>query len=303
MPRIAPERSALRVAALDLVGDRAVAHAEDLEPAGVGDHRLVPAHEVVDPAEALDQLRPGGEEQVERVREHHVVAEVAGLGDLERLDHRLRGERDEGGRADLAVVEAQDAGAGARRGVARADREARAPLSRRGGGARPDALPEPGQLLELVVREVAQEALADAVEVGRARAREQRLAGVGQHREAAAAVGRAGVADDQALALEPVDEARDARAAQQHAVGQLGHPQPLARRRLQVDQHVVRRQREIVRRQQLGVELADQGGVHAEKPRHAPSSTGVSSPAADRFPPVRSATSEVRVMAERIAGY
>ena len=100
--------------------------------------------------------------------------------------------------------------------------------------------------------------------VGRARA-SSASPGVGQHREAAAAVGHAGVADDQALALEPVDEARDARAAQQHAVGQLGHPQPLARRRLQVDQDVVRRQREIVRRQQLGVELADQGGVHAEE--------------------------------------
>ena len=36
---------------------------------------------------------------MERVAEHHVEAERAGLGDLERLHHRLGGERDEGRRA------------------------------------------------------------------------------------------------------------------------------------------------------------------------------------------------------------
>ena len=108
MPRIAPDAvDAAAGSPLDLVGDRAVAHREHLEAARVGDHGLVPAHEVVHAAEALDQLRAGREEQVERVREHHVVAEVAGLGDLERLDHRLGGERDERGRADLAAVRAR----------------------------------------------------------------------------------------------------------------------------------------------------------------------------------------------------
>ena len=48
------------VAALDLLGDGAAAHREDLEAAGVGDHRLVPAHEAVDAAEALDQPRAPG---------------------------------------------------------------------------------------------------------------------------------------------------------------------------------------------------------------------------------------------------
>jgi hypothetical protein len=66
----------------------------------------------------------GREEEVERVAEHHVVAELGGLGDLERLDHGLGGERDEGGRADLAVGEPQRARAGARRRVAMVDVEA-----------------------------------------------------------------------------------------------------------------------------------------------------------------------------------
>jgi serine/threonine-protein kinase len=118
---------AVRLAALDLVGDRAVAHREDLEAAGVGDDRPLPAHELVEAAELADQLVPGREEEVERVAEHHVVAELGGLGDLERLDHGLGGQRDEGGRADLAVGEPQRAAAGARR-------------RRRGGGCRSRAM-------------------------------------------------------------------------------------------------------------------------------------------------------------------
>ena len=69
----------LRGAALDLVGHGPVAHGEDLEAAGVGDDRPVPALEAVQPAELLDQLVAGREEQVERVPEHHVEAELAGL--------------------------------------------------------------------------------------------------------------------------------------------------------------------------------------------------------------------------------
>ena len=48
-----------RRAALDLVGDGAVAHREDLEAARVGDDRLVPAHEPVQAAEARDSSWPG----------------------------------------------------------------------------------------------------------------------------------------------------------------------------------------------------------------------------------------------------
>jgi hypothetical protein len=72
-----PQRGA---AALDLVGHRSVPHREDLEAAGVGDDRALPAHEAVQPAEPLDQLAPRAQEQVEGVAEHHLVAERRDLG-------------------------------------------------------------------------------------------------------------------------------------------------------------------------------------------------------------------------------
>ena len=112
-------------AALDLVGDAAVAHREDLEAAGVGDDRPVPAHELVQAAEAGDELVAGVEEQVEGVAQHHVVAQGGDLAGLEALDRGLGGERDEGGRADVAVGGAQDAGPRARARVAREDGEGR----------------------------------------------------------------------------------------------------------------------------------------------------------------------------------
>jgi hypothetical protein len=108
-----------------------VPHREDLEAARVGDHGSVPAHEAAHPAEALDQLGPRREEEVERVRENHLEAELRGLGDLERLHDRLGRERHERRRVHLAMREAQRAGAGARAGVARADREGRRQARRR----------------------------------------------------------------------------------------------------------------------------------------------------------------------------
>ena len=113
----------LRGAALDLVRDGAVAHGEDLETAGIGDDRPVPALEAVQPAELLDQLVAGREEQVERVAEHHVVAEGGDLADLERLDDGLGRQRHEGGRAHLAVGELERAGAGVGARIAGADGE------------------------------------------------------------------------------------------------------------------------------------------------------------------------------------
>ena len=104
----------LRGAALDLVGDGAVAHREDLEAAGVGDDRPLPALEAVQPAEPRDQLVARREEQVERVPQDHVEPELTGLAHFERLDDRLRRQRHEGGGADLAVRELERAGAGVR---------------------------------------------------------------------------------------------------------------------------------------------------------------------------------------------
>ena len=111
----------LGLAALDLVGDGAVSHREDLEPAGVGDDRLVPLLELVQPAEALDELLAGRQEQMERVPEHHVVAEGGGLADFERLDDGLGRERDEGRGPDLAVGELERAGAGVGARISGAD--------------------------------------------------------------------------------------------------------------------------------------------------------------------------------------
>ena len=51
------------------------------------------------PPSSRDQLVPGLDEQVERVAEHHVVAELGDLGRVERLHGRLGGERHERRRA------------------------------------------------------------------------------------------------------------------------------------------------------------------------------------------------------------
>ena len=82
-------------AALDLVGDAAVAHREDLKAPGVGDDRPLPAHEPVQAAELGHQLRSRGQEQVEGVAEHHLVAERLDVARLERLDGAPRGQRHE----------------------------------------------------------------------------------------------------------------------------------------------------------------------------------------------------------------
>ena len=72
-------------AALDLVGDAAVGEREDLEAAGVGDQRPLPAHEPVQPAGVGDPLRARRDEQVVGVAEDQLVAE---LGDLARTRAR-----------------------------------------------------------------------------------------------------------------------------------------------------------------------------------------------------------------------
>jgi len=80
-----------------------VTHREDLETAGVRHDRPAPAHELVQAAETLDPLVAGVEEQVERVPQDHVVAQLGHLGGEQALHRRLRRQRDEGRGADLAV--------------------------------------------------------------------------------------------------------------------------------------------------------------------------------------------------------
>ena len=77
--------------------------------------RCQPMNSCRPPSPAISSCA-GVEEQVERVAEHHVVAERGDLGGLEALDGRLRRQRDERRRADLAVRGAQDAGARPRAG-------------------------------------------------------------------------------------------------------------------------------------------------------------------------------------------
>src|SRR3546814_18191337 len=50
-------RAPLVAIALDLLGNRAVAKAEDLKAAAVGQHRPVPAHEAVPPTTVCDEFR------------------------------------------------------------------------------------------------------------------------------------------------------------------------------------------------------------------------------------------------------
>ena len=114
-------RLALVAAALDLLGHRSVSHGEHLVAARVRDDRPPPPHELVQPAQLADQLVPRLDEQVERVAEHHVVAQLGHLARVERLHGRRRGQRNERGRADLPMRGLDHTGAGG--AIARTDLE------------------------------------------------------------------------------------------------------------------------------------------------------------------------------------
>ena len=87
---------------------------ENLKPARVRQHRAIPIHEAVNPAEFLKYLRTRPQQQVIRVRQKHPCARR-----LERLDglpfhRRLRAHRHEDRRLHLAVQRRKRAGAGLR---------------------------------------------------------------------------------------------------------------------------------------------------------------------------------------------
>ena len=71
---------------------------------------------------------------------------------------------------------------------------------------------------------------------------------------------------DGAGADEPVDEPRQPALAEQHRGGEVGHAEAPVRGVAQVEQHLVLVQREAVRGAKPGVEVADEGAVHAEEP-------------------------------------
>ncbi len=114
-------------AALDLLGHRPVAHREHLVAAGVGDDRPPPAHELVQPAHLADQLVARLDEEVERVAEHHVVAELGHLARVQRLHGRRRRKRHERRSAHRPMRSVDHPGAGG--AIARTDLE----RSHRGG--------------------------------------------------------------------------------------------------------------------------------------------------------------------------
>ena len=89
--------------------DQRVAQREDLEAAGVGEDRPVPAGERVQAAELLDQLVAGPEMEVVRVSEHDRGTERSHLVRVERLDRAFRTDRHERRRRDVAVGRTQDA--------------------------------------------------------------------------------------------------------------------------------------------------------------------------------------------------
>ena len=122
----ASERDAVVVDPRDRVAQR-----EDLEAAGVGEDRRVPAHEPVQPAEVADQLVARPEVQVVGVAEQDLRAEVAHLVRVQRLHGPLRPDGHEDGRLDLPVRRPQHPGP--RRPVGRLHLEDRAPgaMSRR----------------------------------------------------------------------------------------------------------------------------------------------------------------------------
>jgi hypothetical protein len=113
------ERDAVVVDARDRVAQR-----EDLEPAGVGQDRPVPAHERVQSAELADHVVARPEMQVIRVAEQDLRPEVAHLVRVQRLDRPFRADGHEHGRPNLPVRGPEQRGA--RSPVHRRDLEDRA---------------------------------------------------------------------------------------------------------------------------------------------------------------------------------
>ena len=96
-----------------VVDSAKVRQREDLEAAGVGQDRSVPAHEPMQPAEAGDALGGRAQAQVIRVAEDHLRTGGAQVAGRQRLHRRLGPDRHELGRVDRAVGGRDPAEAGA----------------------------------------------------------------------------------------------------------------------------------------------------------------------------------------------
>src|SRR4051812_31159295 len=86
-----------------------------------------------------------------------------------------------------------------------------------------------------------------------------------QHREGAPRIRVARLALDELLALQAVDEARQAAAAEQDRRGEVVHPHAAFGRIGDVHEDLVRGHRQAVLVLELGVERLDQARVHAEQ--------------------------------------
>ena len=89
-----------------------VGEAHHLEPAGIGQDRVRPVHEPVQPAQPRDALGAGAKHEVIGVAEHDIGPERPDLLGIHPLPWRRRADRHEGRRADDAVRRRQAAGAG-----------------------------------------------------------------------------------------------------------------------------------------------------------------------------------------------
>ena len=79
---------------------RSLRERHDLEAAGIGEDRIGPVHELVQPAERRDALGARAQHQMIDIAEHDVGAQRLHLLGVHRLDRRRRADRHEGGRAD-----------------------------------------------------------------------------------------------------------------------------------------------------------------------------------------------------------
>src|SRR5262249_41115142 len=85
--------------------------AEDLESAGVGEDRAIPAHEAMKPAELLHEVVSRPEEEMVRIGENDLGAGRAEVVRPQRLHRRVRADRHEDWRFDDSVGGRESAGA------------------------------------------------------------------------------------------------------------------------------------------------------------------------------------------------
>ena len=107
--------------------------------------------------------------------------------------------------------------------------------------------------------------LLDAGQVGRGGLAQAGQPLLGDHGERPARVRRTGLPLDQALPGQTVDQPGQPGPGQQHPVGQVGHPKPPLRALRQLQQHVVRGQRQHVPLGEIVLHLPGDAGMRAQE--------------------------------------